>query len=278
MCYTLNINKTVAFRSQIGLTMDIKYIKELNSAVHEFFNSNGFSSQGLDTGFYKSEDKIYTISYEDDAKLFVLSSAAIITDSKDANYSTLSTWYFDEANHGAKDIQCIADDFIGTVAKMEGIRIISSGVTDTSNITLPEKKKDGDEPGIEAFAGKFLALFPQYKDAYKEMIATYGDFLYVEFFKTYAVEKLCELKADEAKNKKQLKKYFDMLGQMHYDGESIVGDVICSVIFAGAFKGNTAEYLELANVYLTDWQFLKSAGLAAVNNYRSDKKLRELLG
>lgn len=258
--------------------MDIKYIKELNSAVHDFFNSNGFSSEGQDTGFYKSEDKIYKISYENDAKLFMLSSASIVTDDTDANYSTLSTWYFDEANHGAKDIQCIADDFIGTVAKKEGIRIATGSVTDTSSIALPEKSKDGDEPGIEAFAGKFLALFPQYKDAYKEMIATYGDFLYVEFFKKYAVEKMCELKADEAKNKKQLKKYFDMLGAMHYDGEAIVGDVICTVILAGAFKGNTAEYLELANTYLADWQFLKTAGLAAVNNYKSDKKLRELLG
>lgn len=258
--------------------MDIKYIKELNSAVHEFFNSNGFSSEGQDTGFYKSEDKIYKIAYSAEAKLFTLSVASIVADDADANYSTLATWYFDEANHGAKDIQCIADDFIGTVAKREGIRIASAGVIDTSNIALPEKSKEGSEPGIEALAGKFLALFPQYKDAYKEMIATYGDFLYVEFFKTYAVEKLCELKADEAKNKKQLKKYFDMLGQMHYDGESIVGDVICSVIFAGAFKGNTDEYLALAKEYLADWQFLKSAGLAAVNNYKSDKKLRELLG
>lgn len=258
--------------------MDIKYIKEINAAVSEFFNSNGFSSEGQDTGFYKSEDKIYRISYNAEAKLFILSVASVIADDAEANYSTLATWYFDEANHGAKDIQYIAEDFIGTVAKKEGIQIASSTAVDTSNIALPEKNKEGDEPGIEAFAGKFLALFPQYKDAYKEMIATYGDFLYVEFFKTYAVEKLCELKADENKNKKQLKKYFDMLGQMHYDGEAIVGDVICSVIFAGAFKGNATEYLQLANTYLADWQFLKTAGIAAVNNYKTDKKLRELLG
>lgn len=258
--------------------MDIKYIKELNSAVHEFFNSNGFSSEGQETGFYKSENKIYKISYDRNSKLFVLSSANVITDEQDANFNTLSTWYFDESSHGAKDIQCIADDFIGTAAKAEGIRLASSGTVNTSNIAMPEKTKIGEEPGIEAFAQKFLALFHQYKDAYKEMMAVYGDFLYVDFFKKYAVEKMCELKADETQNKKQLKKYFDMLGAMHYDGEMLVGDVICAVILAGSFKGNTTEYLALADKYLTDWPFLKTAGLAAVNNYKSDKKLRELLG
>ncbi len=259
--------------------MNIKYIKELNDSINPFFNNNGFSSENQDTGIYKGENKIYKISYESEIKQFVLSSAPIITDDADANYTALSTWYFDEDNHGPKDIQCIADDFIATAAKNEGIKLAASGITaDLSEIALPERSKDGDEPGIEAFTQKFLALFPQYKDTYKESIAIYGDFLYVDFFKTYGVEKMNELLADEGKNKKQLKKYWDMLGDMHYEGETIVGDLICAVILAGSFKGDSFKFREVAEKYLSDYPFLKTAGLAAVENYKKDKKLREILG
>lgn len=256
--------------------MDIKYIKELNQAVNQFFNSNGFSSEGQDTGFYKGENKVYKVAYNADSKLFTLSSAAIIADEADADMKVISSWLFDENNHGSKDIQCIADDFMGVVAKAEGIRL-STASADTSNINLPEKSKGGEDPGIEAFTGKFLALFPQYKDTYKEMMAIYGDFLYVDFFKTYGIGKLCELMADENKNKKQLKKYCDMMGDMHYEGQSEVGDLICAVIIAGSFKGDTNKYSEFAGKYFADYPFLKSAGLAAVNNYKTDKKLREVL-
>lgn len=258
--------------------MDIKYTVELNGLLSEFMNSNGFSSKEQDTGFYSSEEKIYKVAYDAERKEFSLSSAAIITDEESASYKTLSVWFFDEDNHGAKDIACISEDFISTVAAEEGIKLATSSAHGAENVALPEKAVGGEDPGIEAFTQKFLALFPQYKDNYKEMVAKYGDFLYVEFYKTYAVEKLCELKADEVKNKKTLKKYWDMLGDMHYEGEQIVGDIICAVIIAGSYKGDAAAFTASAEKFLVDYPFLKTAGLAAVNNYKSDKKLRELLG
>lgn len=258
--------------------MDIKYISELNGLLYEFLNSNGFSSKGQDTGFYKGEEKIYKVSYDEAGKEFSISAATIVADEESASFKVLSSWLFDEENHGPKDISLIAEDFISTVAAEEGIKLSSSNAVDIENVALPEKAAQGEEPGIEAFAQKFLALFPQYKDNYKEMIAKYGDFLYVEFFKTYAVEKLCELKADEVKNKKALKKYWDMLGHMHYEGEQIVGDIICAVIIAGSYKGDTAAFSASAEAFLGDYPFLKTAGYGAVSNYKSDKKLQVVLG
>lgn len=258
--------------------MDIKYIVELNGLLSEFMNSHGFSSKDQDTGFYKGESKIYKVSYNETSNEFYIAVATIIADEDSASYKTISAWLFDEANHGPKDITLISEDFIAAVAKEEGIKISTGTVIDSNNVALPEKAAAGEDPGIEAFTQKFLALFPQYKEVYKESVAKYGDFLYVEFFKTYAVEKLIELRADEVKNKKVLKKYWDMLGSMHYEGEQIVGDVICAVIIAGGYKGDAIAFGKSAEAFLSDYPFLKTAGLAAVNNYKTDKKLKAILG
>ena len=148
-------------------------------------------------------------------------------------------------------------------------------------IRLPNntfKAAAGTEPGIEAFAQKFLAMFPQYKDSYKEMVAKYGDFLYVEFFKRYGVEKMQELMADETKNKRQLTKYWNMLGDMHYEGELVVGDLICVVILTGAFGKDPAKFDAAADKYLAEYPFLKASAKASVHDYKNNKKLRNILG
>ena len=181
--------------------MDIKYIVELNGLLSEFMNSHGFSSKDQDTGFYKSENKIYKVSYDEASKEFYIAVASIIADEDSASYKTISAWLFDEANHGPKDIALISEDFIAAVAKEEGIKISTGMVIDTESVALPEKAAEGEDPGIEAFTQKFLAMFPQYKDAYKESVAKYGDFLYVDFYKRYGIAKMKELMADEQANK-----------------------------------------------------------------------------
>ena len=143
---------------------------------------------------------------------------------------------------------------------------------------MPKKAEAGAEPNIEAFTQKFLAMFPQYKETYKAEVAKYGEFLYVDFFKKYGIEKMNELLADESKNKKQLAKYWKMLGEMHYEGDSNVGDLICTVIIGGSFFNDPAKFNEIAEKYLEDFPFLKAASKAAVINFKKNKKLRNALG
>ena len=199
-------------------------------------------------------------------------------DGEESQSKVLSAWYFDEASHGANDIKCVADDFVSAVAKDNGIRIVVAADETFKEIELPKKAEEGAEPNIEAFTQKFLAVFPQYKDNYKEMMAKYGSFLYVEFYKTYGVEKMRELAADESANKKQLQKYFKMLGEMHYEGDSSVGDVICTVILGGSFYDNVEGFNEIADKYLEDFPFLKTAARASVMGFKKNKKLRAALG
>lgn len=253
--------------------MNIQYLKEVTDVLAEFMNENGFSSKGQELGCFKGEYKIYRVSYDEAKKTFAVEVCPVESE----NYTLLSTWFFDEADHGARDTACIGEDFLEAIAKDAGITVVKIADGTTKEIAMPEKAALGTEPGIEAFTQKFLAMFPQYKDAYKESVAKYGDFLYVNFYKKYGIEKMQELMADEAANKKQLTKYWNMLGDMHYEGELAVADVICSVIIAGSFGKEPQRFDEIADKYLADYPFLKASAKASVNDYKNNKKLRKII-
>lgn len=255
--------------------MDVNYINEVSGFIKDFMSEHGYVQSG-EPGCFKGEMKFYRVSYNDANQAFELSVSPVDSDGNPSSFTVISSWLFDENDHGARDTKCIADDFTESVAADSGIKIVRTAAG-TSEVALPSRAAQGTDPGMEAFAQKFLALFPQYKDDYKDSVAKYGSFLYVDFFKKYGVEKLRELTENETKNKKQLAKYWNMLGDMHYNGESIVGDVICAVIIAGSFRGDSDAFAAAAENYLGDYPFLKTAGAAAVRNYKKDKKLRAAL-
>ncbi len=252
--------------------MNIQFLKEVTDILAPVLKENGFTACD-ELGVFKGEFKTYTISYDEAKKLFNI--AVTPTDSESS--TVLSTWYFDENDHGAKDTVCIGEDFLEAVAKDAGIKVVKQNDGTVKEITMPEKATAGSEPGIEAFTQKFLAMFPQYKETYKASVAKYGDFMYVNFYKQYGVGKMQELMADEAANKKVLTKYWNMLGDMHYEGELIVADLICSVILAGAFGKEPQRFDEAAEKYLAEYPFLKASAKASVYDYKNNKKLRKIL-
>ena len=253
--------------------MNVQYLKEVTQVLFDFMKENGFVADAENVGVFKNDLKTYRVFYDDSKKLFSLEVS--LADSETS--TVLSTWYFDEDDHGAKDTICIGEDFLEAVAKDAGIKLIKKSDGTTTEVAMPEKAAIGTEPGIEAFTQKFLAMFPQYKDAYKESVAKYGDFLYVNFYKKYGVEKMLELMANELGNKRQLTKYWNMLGDMHYEGELVVADLICSVILTGSFGKEPEKFDEIADKYLAEYPFLKASAKASVHDYKNNKKLRQVL-
>ncbi len=253
--------------------MNIQYLKEVSDVLSGVMKENGYSAEGQELGTFKGEFKTYKIAYAEDKRMFSVSVAPAESES----FTELSSWFFDEADHGAKDTVCIGEDFLEAVAKDAGITVVKTADGTAKEIALPEKAALGTEPGVEAFAQKFLAMFPQYKESYKEMMAKYGEFMYVEFFKRYGIAKMNELMSNEIANKKQLTKYWNMLGDMHYEGELVVADIICAVILAGAFGNQPQKFDEAAEKYLADYPFLKASGKAIVHDYKNNRKLRKML-
>lgn len=251
----------------------VKELKQIVDNMAEFLNEQNFVQVENEVGHYKNDKKDFVILFDTAKKLFTL-NIADIENGEVGSYSTVSTWLFDET-HREDDTKTIAKDFCDVLFKNLGL--VRKKINGVESVQLPGKTLTGQTPNIEGFTGKFLSIFPQYKEEYKQNVAKYGDFLYVEFYKTYGVEKLKELLSDKKANKKQLSKYLDMLGNMFEEGDSTVSAVITSVIIAGAFLDNYSEYEQLHDEIVEKHKEFYNAGRNSILLAIKDKKLRGVL-
>ena len=253
--------------------MDNKFLNEILSALNEFLSSQGFVAEGDTDGCFSNDKKSIKIFYDEGKSQFVLQCADIVEGGSKGEYRKLSNWLFDDS-HSSKDTATIADDF--NLCLSEELGIIKPKTKRANDVSLPSKAEVGATPGVEAFTQRFLALFPQYKDAYKDHIALYGEFLYVDFLKSTAAVKLHELAADKNANKKQLAKYFDMLAEMYTDGDKTVSTVIIGIIIAGAFKDDSSLF-ESCYEFMDECPYIKNAGKHILEIVRHNKKFAEAL-
>ena len=208
--------------------------------------------------------------------MFELHYAEAPAEGGEASDSVLSAWLFDDT-HRERDAVVIAEDFCDEARKKLGIA--RKNPVTAGKIDLPEKseRRAGDALSMQGFAQRFLACYPQYKDAYRDNIADYGDFMYFDFFKRYGVEKLREVASSGSS--KQIDKMLDLLNEFYCQGDKEVGDVIAACIFAGAFYNDTegfAEFCEKGN-YFENYPFLKTAAAEAIKLASKNKKLQEAL-
>lgn len=253
--------------------MDNKFLNEILSALNEFLSSQGFVAEGETVGCFYNDKKSIKIFYDERNQQFVLQCADIAEGGSKGEYRNLSNWLFDDS-HGSRDTAIIAEDF--NLCLSEEMGIIKPKVKKSGDVALPSKAEVGATPGIEAFTQKFLALFPQYKDEYRDHVAKYGEYLYLDFLKNTAAVKLRELATDKSANKKQLVKYFDMLGEMYTDGDKTVSNVIVGVIIAGAFKDDIALF-ESCYEFMDECTYIKNAGKHILEIVRHNKKFAEAL-
>lgn len=204
--------------------MDI-IIKELSG----IFQSQGMTRQSEDEQIYSNDKFAVKVWYDEEKKMFCLDMATL-EEGQGVNFATVSSWLFDE-HHNERDAAGVAGDFADTLNTKLGIKRVMS--VSAREVKLPSKASGDTTPGVEAFANRFLTLFPQYKDEYKNHIARYGDFMYVDFFGKTAAVKLREL-ADDG-TKKPLEKMMMMLDNYYVDGDYTVQSIITYVIIGGAF-------------------------------------------
>lgn len=252
--------------------MDLQYLQQILSGLEPIFTEQNFVPVEGEEYTYKNDRLTVKIEYKEASRLFVLSSAKIKEDGTVNEYKENSSWFFDEANHAPNDTSVIAEDFGNVILGRLGVKKVSS--VSSADVELPSKTLIGDAPTIEGFTQKFLAMAPQYKDAYKAHVAQYGEYLYVEFLKRTFTVRLREVV--DGGNKKQLDKYFDMLGQMYYDGDTAVSNTVVAVVIAGAFKGDEALFNTLQD-YMKEYPLLFTAGQSIIRRYNKDKKLRAAL-
>ncbi len=226
--------------------MENKIYEIITADMAAVFEQNSFAEEN---GVYVNGDKAVRLDYDEEKKLCSISAAAV-SEGEIGEFAVLNSWLVDE-NTTANDAKSVVLDFTESFEKLIG----KKKVRGAAEVKLPQKAAAGETPNVTALCQKFLAVFPQYKDAYKEHVALYGGFLPITFFKATAVPELNTLL--KSGTDKQLAKMTGLLSEMFKKGDREVGNIVVGVIIAGAVAGNE----ELYNKFMAsiDSPYLKPA-------------------
>lgn len=226
--------------------MDNRYFENVIKELEPFFAENGITEKD---GVFVSENKAISVNYNEQRQMYTL-SVADITDGNIGEYKEINSWLFDDSQN-AKDAASVGIDFANSLRKEFGIKHTRLA---NANVELPTAVK-GDVMNISGFAKKMLDIFPALKDEYKNHIAVYGNFLYLNFFGEFLVPRLVRL--FEEGTKKQIKKFYDVAEDAYVKGDKDTVNTLICVLAAAAYK-NEKVTNEIKEMLSQNSHFLNS--------------------
>lgn len=214
------------------LKMDNRYLDKVIAEMQPFFDENGFKSAD---GVYKNDKKAVALEYSEERQMYILKTADI---DEEGNFELAesSSWLFDDSQN-EKDAEAVGIDFTETLKSQLGIKRTRSA-SSAAAVDLPTVSKDGAY-NITAFTKKMLDVFPALKDDYKEHIAVYGNFLYLNFFGEKLVPQIKAVLTEN--NKKSVKKLFDVLQNGYLQGDRDTVNTIVAVLAAACVNDENAK-------------------------------------
>lgn len=246
--------------------MDTAIFNIVSSACGEILSANGFKCNTAE-GKFTGENADFNVKYDDERKQFILE---YVDKAANGEPVELSSWLFEGENKN--DAVIIGEDFASVVSVKLGIKKPTHG---TSSVAMPTRSAAGEQHGAESLTQKLLAVFPQFKDDYREHVASIGSYCPITFMKQTIVPKLSQMTDDFDANRKALEKTFKMLGEVYYNCDRSTTELICGVIVAGAFKGKTAEFEKLAPA-LEDYPYFMTAGREILKYVGKNKKYAQI--
>lgn len=243
-------------------------IKEIVNGCAGLLTEQGFKP-GENAGEFVGEKGKFIFRHDEERNLAILEFAA--ADLEGAEAVELASWLYDGSN--PKDCVTIAEDFSDQIAGRLGVKAPSSAA---GNVVLPTRNAAGTENTIDSLTQKILAIFPAFKDAYKEHVSEKGSFLYVTFYKETIVPELRELLTDDG-NRKTVEKVMKSFAEIYYNCDRTTSDALCGVILAGAFLDHPEKFEQYTEPLKEDYSCFVQAGRAILVEAKKNKKLREIL-
>lgn len=241
--------------------LDNRYYDNLIKEMQPFFDEHGFKA--IEDGGFSNGKRAAKIDYSEERQMYIL-SVAEVTDGAVGEYSELSSWLFDDSQNAA-DAASVGVDFTATLRENMGIKIKRKPITE---VDLPTAQKSGALT-VAGFTKKVLDVFPQYKDSYKEHIATYGNFLYVEFYSETLVPQIKAILGENAK--KTVKKLYELLETGYVQGDKDTVNIVVASL-AAAVQNDTALQKSAFEMLGTNLHFKQSLE-AFIPVLKSKKKL-----
>lgn len=208
--------------------MDNRYYENVIGEMKPFLDEHKFSLK--EDGSFVNGSRSVKISYNEERQMYVL-SAAVIEDGETGEYSDIDSWLFDDSQN-ARDAVAVGVDFTAALRENMGIKI-KRVTANGADIELPSASKGGSMT-VAGFTKKLLDVFPSLKDEYKDHIAHYGNFLYLNFFGEQVVPKLKAMLSEA--NKKQIKKLDDVFEYVYIHGDRDAVNAAVAVLCAAAYN------------------------------------------
>ena len=212
--------------------MDNRYYENVIEEMKPFLNENEFKEKGE---FFSNGKKAFSVKYDEETQMYNLSIADVDAENGEiGEFKTINSWLFDDTQN-AKDAISVGIDFTSSLRKELGIKVVRKS---NGEIDLPTASK-GNSANISGFAKKMLDVFPVLKDEYKNHVAIYGNFLYLNFFG----EHLVPLLKDNFENysKKSIKKIYDVIEDFYVKGDKDTVNTIIALLCAASYNSSTAE-------------------------------------
>ncbi len=246
--------------------MENHYFEFVVEEMQSFLDEQGFKA--LEEGVYANPTKQIKIEYSEEKQVYRL-LAADVTEAGAGEYTELTAYLFDDTQN-KRDAASVGIDFVDTLRKNMGVKAARRG--NSGEIDLPTNQKVGTVT-VGGMTAKLLAVYPEYKDIYKESVAFNGKFLHLEFYRENFIPRINRALFEN--NKKQLKKLFDVLADCYISGDKETGTLIVATITA-ACDGDAA-LLENAKEAMGEGSYLAPLVTNFVSELKKNKKLREAL-
>ena len=235
----------------------------------------GFSkvkSEDDAASYFKGEKGLFRFRYEKENNTLLLECAY---DDKGASteYETISKSLFNLADADERDCRSASNEFAYELEQL----FKTNKKKDLNKIKMPKavsrsKAKNGViSYDVDSLANRFGTLYPEYKDAIKQNISDYGEFLPETFFQEVGTAKVIDVIKNGSEQER--KKLFKMLGDVYEDGTNEVQDVI-GVTILGEMK-NDPEMMAVADKYMTEYMAgpVHEINKITAKNNRLTKKL-----
>ena len=199
---------------------------------------------------YKRDKGLFRVV--DDVKTNIMSLECSYEDKgADTAYETISKSLFELDAADEKECRSFANEVSDEIHSL----FASRKKVDLDKIKMPKavsrsKAKNGViSYDVDSLANRFGVLFPDLKEAVKQNIADYGEFLPETFFKETGTPRVLDVIKNG--NEAERKKLFKMLNEVYEDGTNEVQDII-GVTILGEMKNDPAM-MEVADRYMTDY-------------------------
>lgn len=182
-----------------------------------------------------------------DKKIYLKCSAAQFESAVEEDFAQQSAGLFEEENITDKDIRYMANEFNETITKIYG----KGKKSQSTKLPTPVSKAAARSGSVYfdtvTLASRMTAIYPECKDAYKDNVERYGEFLPEDFFLNHCNK--CVIDTIRENNPQKMKKLFNCLNEIYNDGTNEVQSIIVVTILGSInndeqLLANCVDYMQ----------------------------------